>query len=125
MKINFKIGNKYRQSLLKKKNVIGVGIGYREKGGQRTGEKAIIVFVTKKENLRQLDRSEIVPQFVQGQRVDVIEIGEVRFLKRQPAAARGKEGHFLKGNRLDQWRPAPGVPYWPLQGSQPEPWGRG
>ncbi|MGB4125603.1 MAG: hypothetical protein WBK58_04750, partial [Dethiobacteria bacterium] len=72
MKINFKIGNKYRQSLLKKKNVIGVGIGYREKGGQRTGEKAIIVFVTKKENLRQLDRSEIVPQFVQGPRVDVI-----------------------------------------------------
>ena len=108
MKINFKIGNKYRQSLLKKKNVIGVGIGYREKGGQRTGEKAIIVFVTKKENLRQLDRSEIVPRFVQGQRVDVIEIGEVRFLKSQPAAARGKEGPFLNGNRLDRWRPAPG-----------------
>lgn len=104
MKIDIKIGKKHRRNLLKIQNVVGVGIGYREKKGQRTGEKAIIVFVTNKVALQQLAETEIVPRFMQGQRVDVIEIGEVRFLGISAPLIEPPSG----GDRLARWRPAPG-----------------
>ena len=79
MNDNIKIGKRYRHHLLKKPNVVGVGVGYREKGGRRTDERAVIVFVTQKVAPHKLAGAEMVPRSLRGQRVDVIEIGAVSY----------------------------------------------
>ncbi len=104
MAVKIKIGKEQRQKLLKKKNVIGVGVGYRKKKGRSTGEKAVIVFVTKKVSPQQLDEKEKAPRFIGGRRVDVVEIGEVRLLETCVPLAPFSEGD----NRLARCRPAPG-----------------
>lgn len=109
MKDNPKISNKCRGRLLQKPNVIGVGSGYREKGGKKTDEKAIIVFVTKKVAPHRLNGEAIVPRTLQGQRVDVMEIGEVRFMEQEiPAAQEEDEAPPQGGGRRSRQRPAPG-----------------
>ncbi|NLA46205.1 MAG: hypothetical protein GX866_01525, partial [Firmicutes bacterium] len=62
MKDNIKISKRCRRNLHKKPNVVGVGVGYREKGGRKTGEKAILVFVTKKVAPHKLNGGEMVPR---------------------------------------------------------------
>ncbi len=110
MKDNIKIGKRFRSHLLKKPNVVGVGVGYREKGGRRTDEKAIIVFVTKKVAPHKLDGVGMVPRFLRGQRVDVIEIGEVRLMENAAPLLQEEEEERPPsgGGRLERWRPAPG-----------------
>lgn len=68
------------RSLLSKKNVVGVGIGFREKEGQTTDELAIIVSVTKKIPNSQLSPQDLIPQMVDDVPVDVQEVGEIRAL---------------------------------------------
>lgn len=104
MRISIKIEKKDRRSLLKKQNVVGVGVGYREKKGKKTGEKAVLVFVTRKVAPRQLARSEMAPRVLRGKRVDVIEIGEIRFM--ESCAPLG--ALTSRDDRLARWRPAPG-----------------
>lgn len=104
MRISIKIGKKDRRNLLRKKNVVGVGVGHRQKKGKRTDEKAVLVFVTKKLAPRQLARSELAPRVLRGKRVDVVEIGEIRFM--ESCAPLGES--FSGGDRLIRWRPAPG-----------------
>lgn len=99
-----KLGKEQRRKLLKKQNVVGVGLGYRNKKGRGTGEKAIIVFVTKKVSSQQLSKEELAPRYLEGQRVDVVEIGEVRLLKSCAPLARNAP----RDARLVRWRPAPG-----------------
>lgn len=109
MKDNIKISKRCRRQLHKKPNVVGVGVGYREKAGRRTDEEAIIVFVTKKVALQKLDGAEMVPRSLRGQRVDVIEIGEVRLLEEGTSSSQEEEESPLSGGgRLKRWRPAPG-----------------
>ena len=54
-------------------NVIGVGIGYRVVGGKRTEEICIRVYVREKKTRRNLRSEDILPEEVEGVRVDVIE----------------------------------------------------
>ncbi len=109
MKDNIKISKRCRRNLHKKPNVVGVGVGYREKGGRKTGEKAIIVFVTKKMAPHKLDGAGMVPRSLKGQRVDVIEIGEVRLLENDaPPSQEEEESPLSESGRLKRWRPAPG-----------------
>ena len=102
--MKLKLGKEQRQKLLEKQNVVGVGVGFRKKGGESTGEKAVIVFVTKKVALQNLDKEERAPRFIEGQRVDVVEIGELRFMEScSPLAS-----FSALESRLARWRPAPG-----------------
>lgn len=66
--------------LLGRKNVVGVGVGHKVVGLQRTEQPAIIVFVEKKEAPENLTREHLVPYKVNGLETDVIEIGQVRLL---------------------------------------------
>jgi hypothetical protein len=103
MKKEIKLSKKCRQNLINKPNVIGVGVGYREKGGFPTEEQAILVFVTEKKPHQELSASELVPRTLKGQQVDVVEIGEVRLLDEE-------EEPQIKASpdRLKRYRPAPG-----------------
>jgi hypothetical protein len=73
-------------------NVVGVGIGYQIKGGESTGNYAIVVMVSRKLPLPALAPNTILPKNVDGVTIDVIEVGELRALQA----------------RTDRWRPAPG-----------------
>lgn len=68
----------HEADLLSKPNVIGVGIGLVRRGGKTTGEVGIIVMVEKKVARIQLAESERVPGEIDGVRVDVQEVGDVR-----------------------------------------------
>lgn len=83
-----------RKILLSRENVIGYGYGQKIKRGMRTGEDALIVFVTKKMPKGELRVVDIIPDELEGIPTDVIELGEVKAL----------------GERIAQVRPAlPGM----------------
>lgn len=81
-----------KENLLTMENVVGVGVGYKKKGGEYADEYAIVVMVSRKLPIPALAPGAILPKNVDGVIVDVIEVGELRALQ----------------NRTDRWRPAPG-----------------
>lgn len=83
---------KLQKELLKKKNVVAVGKGFRVTAGVKTKERAIVCSVVKKEPSIYLKKKDLIPKEVEGEMTDVIETGEIKALK----------------SRTDKWRPAPG-----------------
>jgi hypothetical protein len=71
------IKDRYEDDLLRKKNVVGLGIGYKEVGGQGSDELSLVVMVRKKEPPSQLDAADLVPSEIEGVPVDVQEVGEI------------------------------------------------
>ncbi len=68
--------------LLHKANVVGVGIGLRQRGGEYTGELALVVSVTHKVPLEELAPEDRIPGEIDGVPVDVQEVGTLRILPR-------------------------------------------
>ncbi len=68
----------YEADLMRKANVVGVGIGLRE--GKPTGEPAIVVSVTHKVPLFQLAPGDVIPRELEGVPIDVQAVGELRAL---------------------------------------------
>ena len=71
------IKDRHAEGLLKKKNVVGLGIGYKEVQGQQTDQLSLVVMVKKKESPSQLDATDLVPSEIEGVPVDVKELGEI------------------------------------------------
>ncbi|MDD3653201.1 MAG: hypothetical protein PHO01_03285 [Desulfotomaculaceae bacterium] len=71
---------KNRTKFLGLKNVVGIGVGYKQAGENDTGQPAFIVYVEKKLPRTDLSRSHIVPRKVDGLETDVVEIGVVKML---------------------------------------------
>lgn len=69
---------RHERKLMKKQNVVGVGIGFREVGGQVTDQLALSVMVSQKLPLDQLHRRDVVPRELDGVVVDVKEVGTLR-----------------------------------------------
>ena len=69
------IKEKYESKLLKKANVIGVGIGYRQGDDPTQDEPALIVSVTHKVPLQQLRKKDRVPPHLEGVPVRVEAVG--------------------------------------------------
>lgn len=70
-----------QEELLRKRNVVGVAIGYRESQGVRTDEPAVAVLVEQKLPEAALSESDMVPREVNGVRTDVFEVGYLRALQ--------------------------------------------
>jgi len=68
------------KEFLKKDNVVGVGIGYKETNGETTDKQALVVMVQKKMPFTQLAPGAAVPRYVDGVVTDVIEVGHIRAL---------------------------------------------
>lgn len=81
-----------KENLLAMKNVVGVGVGYKIQGGEQSDEFAIVVMVSRKLPLPALAPETVLPKHVEGVKIDVIEVGQLRALQA----------------RTDRWRPAPG-----------------
>ncbi len=71
------IKDQYQDDLLRKKNVVGLGIGYKEVGGQETEQLSLVVMVRKKEPSCQLDATDLIPSEIEGVPIDVKEVGEI------------------------------------------------
>jgi hypothetical protein len=63
--------------LLSMANVVGVGVGLRQKAGEFTDEVALIVMVKTKVNEDELTPEDVVPPEIEGIVVDVQEVGEI------------------------------------------------
>ncbi len=74
------VRRRYQDELMAKANVVGVGIGRRQQGGESTQEPALVVMVSKKVPLWQLPPEDVIPTSLDGVPVDVQEIGELRAL---------------------------------------------
>lgn len=90
--------------LLGRRNVVGVGLGYKISQGVNTGELSLIVSVTRKVDPSVLTAEDLVPRALDGIKTDIVETGVLRAFQRRPEPAEGS------GPR-DRWRPVvpPGV----------------
>jgi hypothetical protein len=68
----------HEQSLLAKANVVGVGVGYRQRGHKLTKEICIVVSVRQKVPSKQLSPADRIPDHIDGVPVDVQATGEIR-----------------------------------------------
>ena len=70
----------FEADLMCKANVVGVGIGLRQRRGKLTNEPAIVVSVTHKVPRSQLDPDDVIPHELEGILVDIQAVGELRAL---------------------------------------------
>ncbi len=68
----------HEEELLSKANVLGVGVGLRERGGQRGEQVALVVLVRRKLPVGELAPNDVIPREIEGVPVDVQEVGEVK-----------------------------------------------
>ena len=80
----------HERNLIRRRNVIGVGVGYKITDAGPTDELAVVVNVARKLPKAQLTASDLVPPEVDRVRTDVVETGVIRAF----------QGH------KDRWRPA-------------------
>ncbi len=72
------VKRQHEKALLRKANVVGVGVGVREQGGVRTNDLALVVMVRKKVPADQLAPADRIPSEIDGAPVDVQEVGTIR-----------------------------------------------
>jgi hypothetical protein len=73
-----KVKARHETQLMKKANVVGVGIGFKQRRGKPTDEIALVVNVIRKLPLSQLAPEDAIPNEIEGVPVDVHETGEIR-----------------------------------------------
>ena len=81
-----------KETILEKPNVVGVGIGYKVVGGQKTDQLCVVVLVRQKLPPAGLAPEALIPRQIDGVATDVVQVGDIRALQA----------------RTDRWRPAPG-----------------
>lgn len=69
--------HRHLKSLMAYPNVVAVGIGYRQQGGEETEQLCISVSVSRKMPDRELPAGERLPGSLEGIPVDVVETGEL------------------------------------------------
>ena len=72
------VKRRYAPQLLAKANVVGVGVGFCQRGGVTTSQVGLVVLVSRKLPTPLLDSMDLLPSEIEGVPVDVQQIGEVR-----------------------------------------------
>jgi hypothetical protein len=72
------VKRRHENEVLRKPNVVAVGVGFRTRGGQATSEVCIVVSVTQKIPAADLKRNEVLPAMLEDVPVDVVETGVIR-----------------------------------------------
>ena len=67
----------FEKQLLAQPNVIGVGIGLRDREGKLTDEIVLVVMVTIKLPRTEIEPDDFIPTEIEGVPVDVQEVGEI------------------------------------------------
>ena len=74
------VKRRHEQELLRKANVVAVGVGHRSRGGIPMKEVCIVVSVRNKVPLSGLKPRDVIPAQIENVTVDVVETGEIRAL---------------------------------------------
>jgi hypothetical protein len=74
------VKRQHEADLLRKPNVVGVGVGFRTRGGKSTNEVCIVVSVKIKVAAAQLKHEDVIPSSIEGVPVDVVATGEIHAL---------------------------------------------
>jgi hypothetical protein len=82
----------HKSRILSKPNVVGVGTGYKSRGGRAIGELCVVALVRQKIPRAGLPENDLVPAEVGGIPTDVVQVGHIKALV----------------SRTDRWRPALG-----------------
>jgi len=72
--------SKFAEVLMKRRNVVACGVGYKVSHGKMTSEPSVIVSVTHKMPRNQLPDDEIIPSSLDDVPTDVVETGQIRAL---------------------------------------------
>ena len=102
----------YVHNLLNKRNIVGVGLGYKISQGVNTGELSLIVSVARKVDPSALAAQDLVPRTLDSVKTDVVETGVIRAFERRPEPRpEPVEGPVEGLGPRDRWRPIvpPGV----------------
>lgn len=67
----------HEADLMHRANVVGVGVGFRTRGGHREREVALVVMVRQKVPRTMLAEADVLPGQIDGVPVDVVEVGEI------------------------------------------------
>jgi hypothetical protein len=78
--------------LLRRRNVVGVGLARKVVGGRQTDEPCVVVFVERKLPNGQIHEKDRIPPTIERMRTDVVESGKI----------------VAQQSRTIRWRPAPG-----------------
>ena len=70
----------HEQELMRKANVVAVGVGYCTRGGVQTKEVGIVVSVKNKVPLSTLNPKDVIPTKIEDVPVDVVKTGPIRAL---------------------------------------------
>lgn len=71
------VKEQYQDRLLSMPNVVGLGVGLRQVGGQRTDQVCLVVMVNRKLSPALLAPHELIPSELEGVPVDVQEVGDL------------------------------------------------
>ncbi len=74
------VKRRHEQELMRKANVVAVGVGYCTRGGVQTKQVGIVVSVKNKVPLSTLNPKDIIPAKIEDVPVDVVETGPIRAL---------------------------------------------
>jgi hypothetical protein len=74
------VKRRHEQELLRKANVVAVGVGFCTHGGVQTKEVGIVVSVKNKLPLSRLNPKDVIPAKIEDVPVDVVETGPIRAL---------------------------------------------
>jgi hypothetical protein len=74
------VKRRHERELLRKANVVAVGVGLCRRGGVQTEEVCIVVSVKNKVPLSKLKPQDVIPAQIENVPVDVVETGEIRAL---------------------------------------------
>jgi hypothetical protein len=67
----------HADELMQKANVVGVGVGLRQRGGERLQEIALVVLVRRKVPRAMLAEADVLPGVIDGVPLDVVEVGDI------------------------------------------------
>ena len=89
----------HKEALLAKPNVVGVGLGFKERGGSTGEELSIVALVRQKVPRLALSTEALVPKTLDGVLTDVRQVGDLRALqgrtgRHRPAPGGVSVGHF-------------------------------
>ena len=68
---------RHEKELLARKNVVGVGIGFKETAGKKTDRMSIVVMVETKLPAETLDSRDLIPTQIEGVPTDVKAVGRI------------------------------------------------
>lgn len=93
------VKEQYKEMLLAKDYVVGVGTGYKISRGRQTDRLAVITLVKEKVPQSGLPQGALIPQQLDGVSTDVVEVGEIRAFQSptqvyRPAPGGISIGHF-------------------------------